>query len=97
MFDGDFDPRLYEHRALYRRDREWIEMRLSARLAHRVRLADLDLALEVEAGEEILTEISCKYRREVVEELLTAGGFELTDWLTDADGLFGLALARSVR
>lgn len=93
-FGGDFRTDLYAHRAFYNPEREWIEMHLVARRGHPVRLADLDLSLEIETGEEILTEISCKYRRVVVEGLLAAGGFELTDWLTDSDRLFALALAR---
>ncbi len=93
-FGGDFSTCLFEHRAFYDRARERIEMRLVALRDQRVRLTGLDLELEIEAGEEILTEISCKYRREVVVDLLSAGGFELTDWLTDDDRLFGLALAR---
>lgn len=91
---GDFRTDLYEHRAFYNPEREWVEMRLVAQRGHCVRLEALDLSLEIEAGEEILTEISSKYRREVVEELLGASGFELIDWLTDADELFALALAR---
>lgn len=93
-FGGDFDPELFEHRALFDTEHEWIEMRLVARREHRVRLADLDLELELEAGEEILTEISSKYRREVIEGLLSACGFSLESWMTDSDELFALALAR---
>lgn len=93
-FDGDFPTELYRHRAFYDPEREWIEMRLVAECAHRVELGGLGLVLDIEAGEEIHTEISCKYRREVVEELLRSSGFELAQWLTDDDELFALALAR---
>ncbi len=93
-FGGDFPTELYEHRAFYNPEREWIEMRLVARRGHRVRLDDLELEIEIEAGEEILTEISSKYRREVVEGLLSGAGFELRDWLADEEELFALALAR---
>ncbi len=93
-FDGDFPTELYRHRAFYDRKRERIEMRLVADRAHRVELAGLGLNLEIAAGEEIRTEISCKYRREVIEELLAGSGFGLADWLTDGEELFGLALAR---
>ncbi len=96
-FDGNFRLDLYEHRAFFDTEHERIEMHLRSRSTHAVRLDALDLELRIEAGEELLTEISCKYRREVVEDLLAAGGFGLTDWMTDDDELFALALARRRR
>ena len=59
-----------------------------------MRLERLDLTVDLADGEELLTEISCKYERAGVERMLTAGGFALDRWFTDGDGLFGLALAR---
>lgn len=91
---ADFDPDLYDHLALYNADRERIEMYLVVTRAHQVSLENLDLTLAITAGERILTEISCKYRRSKVEEMLTASGFEIADWFTDPDQLFALALAK---
>jgi len=91
---GDFRPERFAHRAFFEPQNRWIEMRLVAGAAETVRLERLELTLELAAGEEILTEISCKYERPQVEAMLAAGGFALDRWFADRDGLFGLALAR---
>jgi L-histidine N-alpha-methyltransferase len=90
---GDFDPAAFRHRAFYDPARRWIEMRLVALHPQRVLLPGLDLALDLAAGEEILTEISAKYDREQAEALLAAAGLTPRQWFTDPEGLFGLALA----
>jgi dimethylhistidine N-methyltransferase len=90
---GDFDPAAFRHRAFYDPARRWIEMRLVALQPQRVLLPGLDLALDLAAGEEILTEISAKYDREQAEALLAAAGLTPRQWFTDPEVLFGLALA----
>lgn len=91
---GDFDPEAFRHRAFYDRELHRIEMRLVAERSQRVRLEELDLELSLGPGEELLTEVSVKYDRTGARELLASGGFELSGWYTDPDGLFGLSLAR---
>ena len=49
--------------------------------------------MEFDAGEEMRTEISAKFRRDGVEAELAAAGLELTDWWTDAAGDFALSLS----
>jgi L-histidine N-alpha-methyltransferase len=92
--DGDIDPRAFEHRAFYDPQLERIEMRLVALRHVEARLAKLDLALVFEPGEELHTEISCKFRREVVAESFKGAGLVLERWLTDEPGDFALALGR---
>jgi L-histidine N-alpha-methyltransferase len=94
---GDFRSEAFAHRAFFDPRNRWIEMRLVARQAQTVRLGRLDLTLELAAGEEILTEISCKYERPQVEGLLDNGGFSLGRWFEHPDALFALALARRRR
>ena len=94
---GDFDPERFAHRAFFDPENRWIEMRLVARGAQTVRLGQLDVTLELADGEEVLTEISCKYERSQVELMLAAGSFALDRWFVDDDGLFGLALAQRCR
>jgi len=91
---GDFRPECYRHLAFYDPAHHWIEMRLVATSAQKVRLgaARLDLALARE--EFIRTEISVKYDPDMARELLLETGFELMQWYTDPEHLFGLALAR---
>lgn len=90
---ADFDLDGFEHVALWDRTAEWIEMRLRARRDMTVRIADLDLEVAFDAGEEMRTEVSAKFRREGVERELAEAGFALREWWTDAGGRFGLSLA----
>jgi L-histidine N-alpha-methyltransferase len=71
-------------------------MRLRAREAMRVPIADLDLVVEFDEGEEVRTEISAKFRREGLARELESAGFALRRWWTDPDGLFGVSLSQAV-
>lgn len=90
---ADADPDDFDHVARWDREREWIEMRLRARHALTVKIPDLDLVVPFEAGEELRTEVSAKFRQEGVRAELAAAGFELTRWWTDEEGRFALSLA----
>lgn len=90
---GDFAPERFEHVARWDPVEAWIEMRLRARGAHQVRIADLDLTVDFADGEELRTEISAKFTPEQVDAELAAAGFALRRWWTDAAGDFGVALA----
>jgi len=94
MAEADFRPEAYRHVAFFDRENSWIEISLAAESDQLVRLEALDLALSIETDEQIHTEISSKYDRPMVEEMLDAGGFSLTKWYTDPDHLFALALAQ---
>jgi L-histidine N-alpha-methyltransferase len=94
LLGADFEAERFEHHAVYNRERHRIEMWLRSEEEQRVRLPKIDLTITVARGEEILTEISTKYDRAKVEELLDAGGFELMRWYTDPENLFALSLAR---
>jgi L-histidine N-alpha-methyltransferase len=91
--DADFDVDRFEHVAFFDTTNEWIEMRLRSTADQQVRIADLDLDVTFETGEEMRTEISAKFRRAGVEAELDAAGFELERWMTDAAGDFALSLA----
>ena len=89
---ADFDPEAFEHVAFYDQAHAWIEMRLRSRKLQRVRIPAARLDLAFEAGEEIRTEISCKYTRESFAALLPGTGLALERWYTDPENLFALAL-----
>lgn len=91
--DADFDLGCYAHVARWNADEERMEMWLRAEGAQRVRVGALDLTVEFAAGEEMLTEVSCKFRREAVTAELAAAGLRPTEWWTDSAGDFGLSLA----
>ncbi|MCK8681531.1 MULTISPECIES: L-histidine N(alpha)-methyltransferase [Streptomyces] len=93
---ADADPDDFEHVAVWDPEREWIEMRLRARHALTVKFPELDLAVPFEAGEELRTEVSAKFRRERVRDELAEAGMELAHWWTDEQGRFALSLATAV-
>jgi gamma-glutamyl hercynylcysteine S-oxide synthase len=91
--DGDLDPELFEHVAFYDEQAQRIEMRLSAREAHTAQISKLAMEVEFERGEEIRTEISCKFTKRVMSREYAAAGLRMLAWHTDAEGLFALSLA----
>ncbi|MER5886785.1 L-histidine N(alpha)-methyltransferase [Streptomyces sp. NPDC001941] len=94
--DADVDPDDFDHVAVWDREHEWIEMRLRAREALTLKVPDLDLVVPFEAGEELRTEVSAKFRQDGVRTELVTAGLELTHWWTDAAGRFALSLATAV-
>jgi L-histidine N-alpha-methyltransferase len=90
---ADFDLDAFAHVAVWDAEHEWIEMRLRSAHDQRVRVRALDLDVTFERGEEMRTEISAKFRREVVQAELAAAGLRMTHWWTDAAGDFGLSLS----
>jgi L-histidine N-alpha-methyltransferase len=93
QFEADFQVERYAHRAFYNRDEDRIEMHLVPDQAQQVTVRRLDLSAAIAAGESIRTEISCKFTRERVAEMLAAAGLRLAEWYSDEGNLFGLALA----
>jgi L-histidine N-alpha-methyltransferase len=91
---ADFDPDAFEHRAFYDRDRAWVEMRLRATRAMQVAVPLAGVSLSLAEGDEIRTELSCKYTRESFAPRLTGSGFVVERWLTDDERLFATALLR---
>jgi L-histidine N-alpha-methyltransferase len=92
--DADFDLSQFEHVARWNPAGEWIEMWLRSSSDQSVRVAALDLEVVFAEGEEMLTEISAKFRRDGVEAELHTAGFELIGWWTDPQGDFALSLSR---
>jgi len=90
--DADFDRSGFQHRAVWDPQQQWMEMRLVARRPMTVTVADLDLLVTLEAGEELLTEISAKFTPERVRAELPAAGFAPAGWWTDPQGWFALSL-----
>jgi L-histidine Nalpha-methyltransferase len=91
---GDFDPDGFRHRAPYNRPLHRIEMWLESLARQVVHLPGIGMELELAQGEGILTEISVKYDRPLVETLLHASGLTALAWYTDPERLFGLSLSR---
>jgi dimethylhistidine N-methyltransferase/ergothioneine biosynthesis protein EgtC len=91
--DADFDLDEFAHRAVWNAEQQRIEMWLRSRAAQSVKVRGLDLTLEFEPGEELLTEISTKFEREALTGQLASAGLAVREWWTDAAGGFALLLA----
>ncbi|OBK87684.1 L-histidine N(alpha)-methyltransferase [Mycolicibacter sinensis] len=91
--DADFDLDAFAHVARWNSAEQRIEMWLRAGTDQHVSIGELDLVVDFAAGEEMLTEVSCKFRREQVAAELAAAGLQSRRWWTDAAGDFGLSLA----
>ncbi|ALE73275.1 MULTISPECIES: L-histidine N(alpha)-methyltransferase [unclassified Pseudonocardia] len=89
---ADFDVEAFSHVALWDAENSWIEMRLRAGRDMRVRVAALDLDVAFAEGEELVTEISAKFRPEALDEVVASAGFAPTRRWTDPDGRFALSL-----
>ena len=74
QLDGDIPIEDFVHRAVWNAEAERIEMRLRAEREVVVRLSAIDLTVHFDRGEELLTEISSKFRRDgITAELAQAG------------------------
>ena len=93
---ADFEPETWAHVAFYNEDRAWIEMRLRATRDCVVHIPDANLERAFRAGDEISTEISCKYTRGSLEGMLPGTGLALDAWYADPERLFALALLTRV-
>lgn len=93
-FQGDFKLDLFTHQAIYNEIDHQIEMYLHSKAAHQVSLKNLDLQVEFQAGESILTEISRKFNLEKMQVQLQAQGLQTIKIWTDPQQWFGLVLCQ---
>lgn len=90
--DADFDLDDFEHRAFYNQEQNRIEMHLVARRPVEVTLPGAG-SFGFAEGETLHTEVSCKYTRSSVREMLEGADLALEHWAR-ADPGFALVLAR---
>jgi L-histidine N-alpha-methyltransferase len=91
---ADFPVGDFKHRAFYSREQHRVEMHLVAQRAHTVRIPQIG-DISFEKGESIRTELSYKYDRSILEDILCASGLVIEKWMPAADDSFALALARA--
>jgi L-histidine N-alpha-methyltransferase len=91
---ADFDPKAFDHVALWNERERWIEMRLRSLRPQVVNIEHLGMTVHFEQGEDLLTEICAKFTPEQVARELWEGGFVVEHTWTDPDGAFQLTLAR---
>ncbi|HEY0840974.1 MAG TPA: L-histidine N(alpha)-methyltransferase, partial [Vulgatibacter sp.] len=91
---GTFRLDRFEHVAFFHEERSRIEMHLRAVERHAARIDSLDLEVEFDEGETILTEISRKFTRASVEALYGSARLSMEGWHTPADEAFAISVAR---
>lgn len=90
---ADFDPGAFAHVARYDERERRIEMWLRSLRDQEVRLDELGMVARFARGEEMLTEISCKFTRHEVADMCAAAGLRLAEWHPDGRGWFAVSVA----
>lgn len=90
--DGDIPLEAFEHVTHFDTELSCMAQSLRATRPVVANLRALDLAVTFNEGEEIHTEVSCKFTREQVEQDFDAVGMRVDQWLTDSKGRFALVL-----
>jgi L-histidine N-alpha-methyltransferase len=91
--DANFEPEAFEHVARWNDRCRWIEMWLRATEPQQVRIGAIELEFHLDAGEELLTEISAKFSVEDFQAELRGSGFEPVGHWVAAGDEFALVLA----
>jgi len=91
---ADFPVGDYDHKAFYSSEHHRVEMHLIARNSHKVVIPEIG-EIQFRKGESIRTELSYKYDRATLEDILGASGLLMEKWMPASDGSFALALART--
>src|SRR5947207_14689783 len=81
---ADFPVGDYEHRAFYSSEQHRVEMHLIAHRAHKVMIPEIG-DISFEKGESIHTELSYKYDRRMLDDILDESGLALEKWLPADD------------
>lgn len=103
-FQANFDLNKFKHEAIYNQTAQQIEMYLISQQAQSVTFASLDLTIEFEPQERILTEISRKFDLQQMKEYLSnyshsingdrTSNLKLVQTYTDPQQWFGLLLCQ---
>jgi L-histidine Nalpha-methyltransferase len=91
-----FNPRLFQHRAIWNAEHSRMEIYLKSLIAQRVSVPALDLEVRFARGETIHTENSYKFTEDSIGSIVERGGFEITQSWTDEREWFGVYLATAV-
>lgn len=91
---ADFDVDAFAHVASWDATHDWVDIGLRATSAQTVHIADLAMEVRFERDEVMRTEVSTKFRPDVLEKELWDSGFVIEETWTDAKGWFQLSLLR---
>jgi L-histidine N-alpha-methyltransferase len=90
---ADFDPDNFSHISRWSPEHKRIEMRLRSDVDQQVDVDSLGLGVGFDAGEEMLTEISCKFTPDQIRQELAEVGLSTHEQFTDDDHDFLVTLA----
>jgi L-histidine N-alpha-methyltransferase len=90
---ADFPLDSFEHVSRWVETKSCMSQSLRATRDLVVTVGDLDLVVNLGRGEEIHTEVSCKFTREGIDQELALAGMKVERWLTDPGERFALVLA----
>jgi L-histidine N-alpha-methyltransferase len=90
---ADFDVDTFDYVVTWQDDAEYLAMWEQSRIDQVVRVSEIDLLVELAAGERIWTGISAKFRQDGIRAELESAGFSLQRWWTDSDGRYALSLS----
>jgi dimethylhistidine N-methyltransferase len=93
-FQGNFNPDSFRHQAIYNQDKSQIEMYLISQKSHTVYLKKLNLTVNFQAGEKLLTEISRKFALDTMQKDLASKGLKPVKVFSDSENLFALILCQ---
>ena len=91
--DADFNVSKFEHYAYYNPLLSQIEMHLVSMREQKIRMKNLDKEVHLLEGDHILTEISRKFTRVELENLLIGAGFKIEKHYEAEEMKFSLVLA----
>jgi L-histidine N-alpha-methyltransferase len=89
---GKFDLSSFRHRAFYNESAGRVEMHLVSTVQQSVRIEDLEMTVDFEAGETIHTENSYKFSSEEIASLADGAGLTVEREWRDGNDLFSLCL-----
>lgn len=91
---ANFDPEMFQHRAVLNKGHNRIEMWLDSLVEQDIEIPQLEVDIHFSEGEGMRTELSHKFDSESAMEMLEGSGMKLVDLYTDDLDLFGLAFSR---
>jgi L-histidine N-alpha-methyltransferase len=91
---ADFDIEAFDFIARWDAECECVSMSLKATREMDVTIEGLDMVVLLDEGEEIHDEISCKFTRDKVEREAGEARLRITNWWTDSEERYAVALLR---
>jgi dimethylhistidine N-methyltransferase len=93
-FSGNFEPAKFDHVVIYNESLRQIEIYLRSRQKQNLQLRDLDLNIEIEDGELIVTGIARKFELSSMQEKLQSFGLQMLQFWTDVNQWYALLLCQ---